>query len=584
MDNADDPSLELSPFLPRCSHGHIIITTRDRHRETLAPASTHAVDGLPLEESTTLLLNTSQYEDNVVNRHLSEEVAKELGCLPLALAHAGSYIRLRQCLDTYLGTYRESNSRLLKRKFDMPQGYQHSVARTIEMSFEKLSHQAQDLLGLLSHLDARSISRSIIEKAASRGFLHMVVEDQSVQSSNNKTGEYANTLIRVICPGGDWSSLEFDDLIEECEQYSLVQLSTQSGYKFYSMHVLVQGFIQENHKEVQGHPSRRLVARLLGSAITDGNRYEHMAFNRLLSPHLLLVNLDDITEAVDHYRYGVVLEEVGEGRLATSHMECCVKMRTRFLGEESELTLDAMEMLAILYSMAGKEEEALEMRQKMVSTRKSLVGEDHLDTLRSIRNLAISCSNLGRHEEALALEEEVVGKQRRILGEHHADTLSSIHNLALSYSNLGKHEEALALREEVVEKYRKLFSEDYVDTLMLIHGLAASYSNLGRHEEALELEKEVIEKQKRLLGEDHLYTLRSVYNLVISYSNLGRHDEALSLGEDLVAKCTKFLGDHHRDTLDAMNALSRTHAKLGREDDASKLRAIVSSRRTDLLQ
>jgi hypothetical protein len=181
MDNADDPSLEISLFLPRCSHGHVIITTRDRHREILAPISTHAVDGLPLEESTTLLLNTSQYEDSVANRELSGEIAQVLGCLPLALAHAGSYIRVRKCLNTYLETYRESSSQLLERKFDMPQDYRHSVARTIEMSFTKLSRQAQDLLTPLSHLDARYIPHCIVEKAAKRRFRHVAKRMRTVQ-------------------------------------------------------------------------------------------------------------------------------------------------------------------------------------------------------------------------------------------------------------------------------------------------------------------------------------------------------------------------------------------------------------------
>jgi hypothetical protein len=79
MDNADDPSLEISLFLPRCSHGHVIITTRDRHRGILAPISTHAVDGLPLEESTTLLLNTSQYEDNVATGNSREKLRRNQG-------------------------------------------------------------------------------------------------------------------------------------------------------------------------------------------------------------------------------------------------------------------------------------------------------------------------------------------------------------------------------------------------------------------------------------------------------------------------------------------------------------------------
>jgi tetratricopeptide (TPR) repeat protein len=570
MDNADDPSLELSPFLPRCSHGHVIITTRDRHREVLAPASTYAVDGLPLDESITLLLNTSQYEDNVANRELSEEIAQELGCLPLALAHAGSYIRLRKCLNTYLETYRESSSQLLKRKFDMPQGYRHSVARTIEMSFEKLSRQAQDLLTLLSHLDARSIPHSIIEKAATRRFRHVAQEVET---------EYSNILSGLLCPSGDWSSIEFDNLIEDCEKYSLVQFSTQGEHKFYSMHVLVQGFIQVNYQEVQGHSSRRLIARLLGSAITKGYRYEYLAFNRLLSPHLRLVDPDDIIEAGDHYGYGKVLEEAGEGRLAVSHMECCVQMWGRSHGDDSEITLDAMVILAISYSTAGREEDALQLRERLMKTQRRRLGEDHPDTLRAMNNLALSYSKLGRDREALPLQEQVLEKRRRLLGEDHLDTLITMNNLASLYSNLGRDEEALSLKEQVLEKWKRQLGEDHVDTLMAMNNLAVSYSKLGRDEEALPLQEQVLEKRRRLLGEDHLDTLMAMSNLALSYSNLGRDETALPLEEQVLEKRRRLLGEDHLNTLSAMGNLAISYSNLGRHEEALKFDEAVVERR-----
>jgi hypothetical protein len=146
MDNADDPSLELAQFIPRCTYGHVIITTRNHFRRILAPKSAHYVDALPLDESTNLLLDISGYENNVFNRQLSKNIARELGCLPLALAHAGAYILFRQCLDSYLETYRDSRAQLLERNFDMPHDYPHSVATTIEMSLKKLSIRVQELL------------------------------------------------------------------------------------------------------------------------------------------------------------------------------------------------------------------------------------------------------------------------------------------------------------------------------------------------------------------------------------------------------------------------------------------------------
>ncbi|CAG8735717.1 9178_t:CDS:1, partial [Acaulospora colombiana] len=436
----------------------------------LAPNSTHHVDSLPLEKSTALLLESSGYKNNEANQQFAEKIATELGCLPLALAHAGAYILSRQCLDTYLETYRENHSQLLECKFNMLHDYPHSVATTVEMSFKKLSTRVQDLLGLLSHLDARSIPRSIIEKAALRRFRH--VAKVTELPLKRETVEYADALTRIITPQGDWSSFDFDAMIKECEKYSLVRSAIQDEEKFYSMHILVQSFVQASYGVVLDHPSSRLVARLLGSAITVGTRWEYITFNRSLSPHLRLIGLDDVTETGDHYGFGIVFVEVGEGQQAVSHMDRCVEIWTGSLEADSMIILHAMETLAQSYSTVGKEEKALKLREDVLEKCKSQLGDDHLDTITAVNNLAFSYSKLGREKDALPLSEDVVEKRRRLLDDDHPHTLAAVNNLATSYSKLGREKDALPLKEDVVEKRRKLLGDDHLDTLVAVSNLA----------------------------------------------------------------------------------------------------------------
>ncbi|KAJ7795198.1 hypothetical protein B0H14DRAFT_2920693 [Mycena olivaceomarginata] len=71
FDNADDPNINLFPFFPQCTHGNIIITSR--------------------------------------NPRLAE-----LCYLPLAIIQAGAYISKFNCLDQYLSLYKENHVRLLK--------------------------------------------------------------------------------------------------------------------------------------------------------------------------------------------------------------------------------------------------------------------------------------------------------------------------------------------------------------------------------------------------------------------------------------------------------------------------------------
>jgi len=241
MDNADDSSLPLAPFLPRCSHGHIIITTRDATRQSLAHRSTHSVDALSQDESIQLLLGASHSDDSEINRGYALDIAKELGGLPLALSHAAAYILDNQCLDTYLATYHRSHSQVLRLEFDLPQNYPLSVAAIIQTSFECLPIPAQVLLRLFACLDSSSIPQSLIAKAAERKFCHVA---RATNPPSMSTVQYANALMITICPNGEWETFELEKLISACRKFSLVNLANQEGEKFYSMHVLVKMYLQ----------------------------------------------------------------------------------------------------------------------------------------------------------------------------------------------------------------------------------------------------------------------------------------------------------------------------------------------------
>ncbi|KAG8793400.1 hypothetical protein FRC16_010962, partial [Serendipita sp. 398] len=318
MDNADDPSLKLSKFLPRAPHGHVVITTRNATHRLLAPQTSHEVDALPMEESVTLLLRSSANEDNEANRLLATKIARELGRLPLALAHAAAYILINKCLDTFLATYQESRNQFLQSTPDLPQDYPHSVDRTIEMSFGCLSVRVQEMMTLFAHMDARSIARCVVERAAGPGFLH--IPQYSELPPQPDTIAQAKILHDVFCPSGEWKSFEFDGMIGECLKYSLLQLSTTDGEKFYSMHPLVQTYLQSKSSTVCDHSARQLVIRLLASATTVGRRYEFFGFNQFLTPHVRLIRLEEVVEAGDHFGFGDILSEEGD-RLGITHLE-----------------------------------------------------------------------------------------------------------------------------------------------------------------------------------------------------------------------------------------------------------------------
>ena len=63
LDNADDPTLNLRLYFPRCSHGNILITSRNRDTCFYAPQFCQVSDMIP-EDSRDLLLKVARHEHN----------------------------------------------------------------------------------------------------------------------------------------------------------------------------------------------------------------------------------------------------------------------------------------------------------------------------------------------------------------------------------------------------------------------------------------------------------------------------------------------------------------------------------------
>ena len=448
--------------MPQGSKGNVILTTRNSTYTALSPDNSHVVEGLIMPDAITLLVKIYKYEVTAENQFLAQQIVHEVDHLPLALAHAGGYNCVHRCLDTYLDMYQKSKSNFLAICAQgLLQDYRLSVATTIQMSLDRLPQAARDVMVLFSRLDATSIAQSIVTEAAGRRFKRLC----TVEALHTETIQHAKILMSIFCPSGEWLESDFNDLIARCLQYSLLQHSTQGNNKFYSMHRLVQTYLQIHCSSVQEHKASQLVVCLLGSAITIGKDYEYVEFDRLLTPHLQLMKIADVVEALDHEMFGGVLREQGNALLSVMHLDHCLTIQRENLGP------------------------------------------DHPDTVLTMGNLANSYSDLGQHQQALKLNEQVLKKQREILGPDHPHTVLTMGNLAYSYSHLGQHQQALKLKEQVLEKQREILGPDHPHTVFSMGNLASSYSDLGQHQQALKLKEQVLEKQREIPGIDHPHTV-----------------------------------------------------------------------------
>jgi hypothetical protein len=99
FDNADDLPLEvLAKFIPSGNRGNILITGRNRSMGR-AISFQNSIEIKEMEESDAiaLLLKVSCLDPSVEHQQAAKGIVTELGCIPLAVDHAGAYIEAGNC-------------------------------------------------------------------------------------------------------------------------------------------------------------------------------------------------------------------------------------------------------------------------------------------------------------------------------------------------------------------------------------------------------------------------------------------------------------------------------------------------------
>lgn len=543
----------------------MIITTRNATYATLASNSNHHVDALLFSDSVGPLLESSSYQENEENRSYAGRIAEALGHLPLALTHAAGYITVHGCLENYLEIYESSRDKLSAISSQhLPQDYQLSAQATVQLSFDRLSRSAREMLVLFSHMDVVSIPRSMIAEAARRRFLQVPLLEASSLPPTHMTVDQAAYLTRLLCPSGEWLDSDFYDIVEECLQYSLLRIVSRADYQYYSMHVIVQSYLKDSSINGADFPNGRHVARLLASTVTIDRGLDTRTFNARLISHIKLIRIDDVVEAGDLYAFGFVLFMEWELLAAQQYFERSFSGWKQLLGENHPITCYPLCDLAAIAATTSINctEETVEFFRKVIRIWRQSLGNEHKDTLEAMDNLQNACTCLGNYEEGLIIGKEVLEKRQRLLGEDHLDTIMAMGNLSLTYSSLGQSREALELAEKALEVRRRIQGEDHVDTLVEMANLALEYANLDRYADALKLQEKVLDLRKTSLGDEHLDTARAMRDMGSTYYQMGRYSDASKLLEKAVEIFSASLGEVHPDTLAITGNLAVIYQKL----------------------
>ncbi|KAJ7840938.1 putative kinesin [Mycena olivaceomarginata] len=572
FDNADDPNINLFPFFPRCTHGNIIITSRNPELAGHGPQSYSKVGDMDETNAIDLLLLRAMKKKTIETTQQASEIVKELSCLPLAVIQAGAYISKFNCLPRYLLIYRKNRANILEwRATQSHDDYELTVYTTWQISFKQLSKVAAQFLKLCSLLHHNNIPEAIFKQAAEWKTNDVGQEAQILQAARG-------FLQNFLSASGTWDQQCLMDIVAEIQGYSLIDRHDIGDTL--SIHPLVHSWCQDTL--VDEPIARECMTDIIGMSVrlTEDayqGRIGLMSHIDSLIPDLAAI------KSMFHTEYARIYFDSGRFKEAEDLDAMVLEKRKQLLGADHPDTLQAMANLAATYRQLGRYKEAEPLESTVLEKQKQLLGADHPDTLWAMANLAATYRQLGRYKEAEPLESTVLEKRKQLLGADHPDTLWAMANLAATYGQLGRYKEAEPLESTVLEKQKQLLGADHPDTLRTMANLAATYGQLGRYKEAEPLESTVLEKRKQLLGADHPDTLRAMGNLAATYRQLGRYKEAEPLESTVLEKRKQLLGADHPDTLWAMANLAATYGQLGRYKEAEPLESTVLEKRKQLL-
>ncbi|KAJ6475447.1 hypothetical protein C8R45DRAFT_1054713 [Mycena sanguinolenta] len=593
FDNADAPEINLSHFFPKCSHGNIIITSRNPNLQIHGGHS--EVSNMEEADAVELLLKSAQQESSVPNKHLALPIVKALWYFPLAIVQAGAFILGSGTLDTYLGLFVENRNELLKRKLSQTtDGYKWTVYTTWEMSFQKLSPLAARFLQLCSFIHRDDISEDIFSSAANyatklpvqphqkrlQKLQSKFVSGPSKGASEDEIAKAREFLSHFTGSSGEWNSLSFLDLTDEIKAYSLINFDRER--KTFSIHPLVHSWSRTTLANPK--PYLLCMSAILGMSIEGTSLHNRgLASLRLISHIDSLVQVDPKLTTNLQQQFAIIYYHIGQYTEADAD-------------REAQLARDNDPHI-VSRNNVHRTEEAKKLQLVVLEDQKKL-GEDHPNTLLAMHNLAMTYQKLGQWEEARRLQVMVVEKQQKLLGVDHSDTLQAMTNLASTYNALGQFKEAEQLQIVVLEKQKMFLGPDHPNTGVVMNNLAMVYHNQGQFKKAEHLHSMVLEKRRNALGQfeeaehlqsvlleqcrsffrdDHPETLRAMNNLGWTHYSQGHLGKAEELQVVALDKHRSLFGDHTRQTRLAMRNLHITYKSLNKQAEAAEIHKLITS-------
>jgi Domain of unknown function (DUF4062)/Tetratricopeptide repeat len=479
FDNVPDPSAVMG-MLPPAGGGQVVITSQYAHwpgRQGLDVPVLHRAVAAAFLLTRTGATNAEEAA--------AENLAAELGGLPLALEQAGAYMQAAgRGVGEYLGMFRLRREELLGR--GEPAGYDKRVTTTWALAFADLE-QSSEAVGLL-RLAACCAAEDIP--------LNLLLRPRPIVAAA-LAAEVAPFLVPLL-----EDALARDEAVTRLRRYSLIS-APRAG--LVSVHRLVQAITLAQLPAGLAAVWQQASAEVIDAALPgDPDNPAAWPVFAVLLPHAqaaLAPGSDGMGKIAGY------LGAIGNYAAARALQQEVFDAREAELGADDPSTLIARADLANWTGEAGNAAAARDQFTALLPPLERVLGAEHPRTLAAHGNAAHWTGQAGNAAAACGQYSALIPVLERVLGAEHRDTLTASDRLANWTGQAGNAAAACGQYSALIPVLERVLGAEYPRTLDARSHLARWTGEAGDAAAARDQFAALLPVRERVSGAEHPRTL-----------------------------------------------------------------------------
>jgi tetratricopeptide (TPR) repeat protein len=491
FDNCETPEL-IERFFPREGGARLLLTSRRADWHPELGIATLELDVLPRRASLALLRGHQPDADT----DLLDQIAQELGDLPLALHLAGSYLaRFRHETDAadYLACLRAASPLghdSLNARGLLPTEHDGYVARTFALSNNQLDHSEP-----LSQL-----ARALLLGAACLAPSQPIPEVLVKLALEAYAGDSNTTL----------AGFEFGSAVEQLVQLGLVR--AEAGNTFW-VHRLVAAFARDL-AGTRLDRARADVERALSAEAERLNKGRDPSKLRGWQAHMRHVAdsalpRGDAAAADLGHALAEHLYQTGDYQGARAYYEEALDIRQNVLGANHQATARSLAQIGKTLLFHGNIDDARPYLERALAIQRMQLGA-HNDTATTLNHLGFLLQLKKELDTAKQYHSEALRMRYDSLGEQHPAVVDSLCNLAYVEYAQGELETARSLLERALAVQRKATGAEHPEAARLLTHLGELLLAQKKIDDAERTLRSALAIQERELGDEHPEAARTL--------------------------------------------------------------------------